>query len=347
MGVQVFVLKPHETRTVFNLGTYAVGTYRFAVSAEATGLLSSIFAKTIPVGATVQLKHFYFVTGHGGAPDDRVERETGAVLTDADAPTTDTVVVTKFHHTVQVEVIVTGSPCEFAVMVTPGAFSATSSGAPASDVNILGQPIGVTVENTLPIAVEFDEPVNVSVVDPVVIDDSTPINVALVSPSPVPVTGTVAIAGSVAIAEPVDVVVTTPVVIDDTTPVQVQVQEPVDVVVTTPVVIDDTTPVQVQVQEPVDVVVTTPVVIDDSTPVNVTIQEPIDVVALENVRQQMLKDPLLERAFTWLDFGTKNQRISTIVYTSTNLPLNTVTRTFSYTLVGTRYRLDTDEWVTT
>jgi len=299
MGVQVFVLKPHETRTVFNLGTYAVGTYRFAVSAEATGLLSSIFAKTIPVGATVQLKHFYFVTGHGGAPDDRVERETGAVLTDADAPTTDTVVVTKFHHTVQVEVIVTGSPCEFAVMVTPGAFSATSSGAPASDVNILGQPIGVTVENTLPIAVEFDEPVNVSVVDPVVIDDSTPINVALVSPSPVPVTGTVAIAGSVAIAEPVDVVVTTP------------------------------------------------VVIDDSTPVNVTIQEPIDVVALENVRQQMLKDPLLERAFTWLDFGTKNQRISTIVYTSTNLPLNTVTRTFSYTLVGTRYRLDTDEWVTT
>lgn len=332
MGVQVFVLKPHETRTCFPMATYAVGVHQFAVTAEAVAMLSSLFAKVVPVGATAQVKHFYYVDGNGSGAGERVERQATATVTNATAPLTASVIVNQFHHTIRVELIITGSPVECAVMVTPGSFAEGSSGGPSSDVNILGQPIQVTVENAAPIAVEFDQPVNVSVVDPVVIDDTTPINVALVTPNPLPVTGTVIV------AQPIDVEVITPIVIDDTTPIQVQVQEPVDVVVTTPVIIDDSTPVQVTIQEPIDVVVTTPVVIDDSTP--------IEVNFLENIRQQMLKDPLLERAFTWLDFGTKNQRISTIVYTSTNLPTNTVTRTFSYTLVGTRYRLDTDEWVT-
>ena len=307
MGKQTFVLKPHETRTVFPVGTYAVGTHEFAVTAEATAILCSLMAKVVPVGATVQVKNYYYVTGDGQGSGERVERQATAVITNATAPLTSSVIVTQFHHTIKIELIVTGSPVECAVMVTPGFYTEGSGGGPSSDVNILGQPIQVTVENGTPI--------DVAVVGAV--------DVNLLTPNPVPVTGTVSV------SEPVDVVVTTPVIIDDSTPISVAVSGSVTVV------------------DPVDVVVTTPVVIDDSTPVQVQVQEPIDVTVLENIRQQMLKDTALNRVFTWLDFGTKNQRLSTIVFTSSNLPLNTVTRTFSYTLVGTRYRLDTDVWTVT
>ncbi len=45
------------------------------------------------------------------------------------------------------------------------------------------------------------------------------------------------------------------------------------------------------------------------------------------------------KTFTWLDFGTANQRVSIIVITSASLSA-TVTKTFAYTLTGGAYRLD-------
>ncbi len=46
------------------------------------------------------------------------------------------------------------------------------------------------------------------------------------------------------------------------------------------------------------------------------------------------------QTYTWLDFGTTTERLSTLVYTSATVG-STVTDTFAYTLVGSSYRLDT------
>jgi len=45
------------------------------------------------------------------------------------------------------------------------------------------------------------------------------------------------------------------------------------------------------------------------------------------------------KAFTWLDFGTKDERVNTIAWSSVAVG-NTVTDTYAYTLVGNKYRLD-------
>lgn len=65
---------------------------------------------------------------------------------------------------------------------------------------------------------------------------------------------------------------------------------------------------------------------------------------VNNRKQQVLTAHDLSAAYTWLDFGTKNERVSTIVYTSATFAGVTITRTFSYTLVGTNYRLDSEAW---
>jgi hypothetical protein len=47
--------------------------------------------------------------------------------------------------------------------------------------------------------------------------------------------------------------------------------------------------------------------------------------------------------FTWADFGTDTERITSIVYSSASLS-DSATKTLSYTLVGSVYRLDTITW---
>ncbi len=65
---------------------------------------------------------------------------------------------------------------------------------------------------------------------------------------------------------------------------------------------------------------------------------------VNNKKQQVLSAHDLSVAFTWLDFGTKQERVSTMVYTSATFPTDTITRTFSYTLTSGKYRLDTEVW---
>lgn len=65
---------------------------------------------------------------------------------------------------------------------------------------------------------------------------------------------------------------------------------------------------------------------------------------VNNYKTQVLSAHDLSVAYTWLSFGTKNERVSTIVYTSATFPAVTITRTFSYTLTGGKYRLDTEAW---
>lgn len=65
---------------------------------------------------------------------------------------------------------------------------------------------------------------------------------------------------------------------------------------------------------------------------------------VNNKKQQVLGSHDLLASYTWLDFGTKTERVSTIIYTSATFTGVTITRTFSYTQVGNNYRLDTEQW---
>ena len=65
---------------------------------------------------------------------------------------------------------------------------------------------------------------------------------------------------------------------------------------------------------------------------------------VNNKKQQILSAHDLVAAYTWLNFGTKQERVSTIIYTSATFPGDIITRTFAYTLVGTNYRLDSETW---
>ena len=65
---------------------------------------------------------------------------------------------------------------------------------------------------------------------------------------------------------------------------------------------------------------------------------------VNNKKQQVLAAHDLVLTYTWLDFGTKQERVSNIIYTSATFLGETITRTFAYTLVGNNYRLDTETW---
>ena len=65
---------------------------------------------------------------------------------------------------------------------------------------------------------------------------------------------------------------------------------------------------------------------------------------VNNLRLQILDSHDRLAAFSYADFGTKNQRITQINYTSGTFPGTTVQRQFSYSLVGTNYRRDNETW---
>lgn len=65
---------------------------------------------------------------------------------------------------------------------------------------------------------------------------------------------------------------------------------------------------------------------------------------VNNLKQQILDSHDREAAFTYADFGTINQRITQIDYTSATFPGFTARRVFSYTLVGNSYRRDDEVW---
>lgn len=65
---------------------------------------------------------------------------------------------------------------------------------------------------------------------------------------------------------------------------------------------------------------------------------------VSNLRLQILDSHDRIAEFTYADFGTKNQRITQIEYTSATFPGYTVRRVFNYTLVGNNYRRDDEVW---
>jgi hypothetical protein len=66
-------------------------------------------------------------------------------------------------------------------------------------------------------------------------------------------------------------------------------------------------------------------------------------VFVNSVRTQILAAEDRNQAITYADFGTKNQRVTSIVYSAPDFAITAV-KTFTYTLVGTRYRRDAITW---
>lgn len=63
-----------------------------------------------------------------------------------------------------------------------------------------------------------------------------------------------------------------------------------------------------------------------------------------NIRLQILAAEDREQVILYADFGTKDQRVTQIDYTSATYPGVTARKTFLYTMVGTKYRLDNINW---
>ena len=63
-----------------------------------------------------------------------------------------------------------------------------------------------------------------------------------------------------------------------------------------------------------------------------------------NLRQQVLASHDRLESYTYADFGTKDQRITRVDYTSSTFPGVTVRRDFNYVLDGSRYRRTNSPW---
>jgi hypothetical protein len=74
---------------------------------------------------------------------------------------------------------------------------------------------------------------------------------------------------------------------------------------------------------------------------------PLPVTEIENDKNQVLEAEDVLETYTFLDFGTKNERLDTIVYTAASVPGVTVTKDFSYVAAGSSYRLTTIQWSVT
>lgn len=126
--------------------------------------------------------------------------------------------------------------------------------------------------------------------------------------------------------------------------------------------IDAKTPVLLGGKVPVDTGLSQPLTNSElrAAPVSTTITNQISGFATEatlldvgnliqdarNIKEKILAAPDREQVITYADFGTKNQRITAIAYSSALYSGTTLVKTINYTLVGNSYRRDSIEWST-
>lgn len=73
----------------------------------------------------------------------------------------------------------------------------------------------------------------------------------------------------------------------------------------------------------------------------------IESEVTRNIREKVVNAADVVQAYTWLDFGAADERLSTVVYTSATYPSDTITKTFAYTFTSGAYRLDSITWTVT
>jgi hypothetical protein len=113
----VLNLDQFETRQLLELESRGPGTYEVQMMIRGNSLLSSVFVKSISAGATLKVN--YFDTSSGTVQDsERYDLQSHILLTDADAGTTNRIIVPRIHNKPIAEVIVTGGTVEFGVYIT-------------------------------------------------------------------------------------------------------------------------------------------------------------------------------------------------------------------------------------
>jgi hypothetical protein len=84
-----------------------------------------------------------------------------------------------------------------------------------------------------------------------------------------------------------------------------------------------------------------------NTSIAVTSDTGLPVELVESIAQQIIKASDRNKSFTWLDFGTRNERVSSIIYTAPSVGAYLLTKNFTYSLSGNAYRLDSESLVLT
>jgi hypothetical protein len=105
-----------ETLNVIPRQIFTPGTYTQKLLTEGNSLLSSLFVKTMDVGATVQVNYY----DYGVAPDDgeRYNLTSHTLITAPTIPSPDRILVTRLHNKPVIEIIVSNGNAELGVYLT-------------------------------------------------------------------------------------------------------------------------------------------------------------------------------------------------------------------------------------
>jgi len=109
-------LKEYNSGDFFELLSRVPGTYVQVGDIRGNSILSSVFVKSIDVGATLKVN--YYDTTTGASDGERFDLISHDIISGVTTPTTFRILVPRIHHRVVCEVIVTGGNAEFSVYVT-------------------------------------------------------------------------------------------------------------------------------------------------------------------------------------------------------------------------------------
>ena len=84
---------------------------------------------------------------------------------------------------------------------------------------------------------------------------------------------------------------------------------------------------------------------DDIANISILLESIDDKTVALNLREQILKAADRDQVFTYADFGTKNERITLIEYSSPSVPATVARKEFNYILDGNSYRRTTINWI--
>jgi hypothetical protein len=105
-----------ETLPIVPLQTFNPGTYTQKLLTEGNSLLSSLFVKTMDVGATVQVNYYDY--GVGADDGERFNLTSHTLITSPTVPSPDRILVTRLHNKPVIEVVVSNGNAELGVYLT-------------------------------------------------------------------------------------------------------------------------------------------------------------------------------------------------------------------------------------
>jgi hypothetical protein len=110
-------LDQFETKAAYELESRGVGTVYQQMMIRGNSILSSVYVKSIDVGATLSINYYDTTTGDDGT-GERFDLKSHAIITDADAGKTFRIVVPRIHNKPKIEAIIAGGNVEFGVYIT-------------------------------------------------------------------------------------------------------------------------------------------------------------------------------------------------------------------------------------